>query len=628
MKYWITLMICLLLAESSPADSAGTNAPDASAAPARTTGRTFPVKGYLVQGNTLLPPQKIGAVLKKYTGPAIDLKTLTEGLGELQLLYRHLGYATVSITLPQQKLTNGIVLVQVTEGKLTDIQIKGNKYYSDENIRRALPSLTTNIYLNSRWFQPELNRANANQDRQIYPVIGPGLEPGTSELTLKVKDRFPLHGHVEINDVSPPGTPLLRTDFAVQYDNLWQLNHQAGFDYNFSPQEMKNQEYEPDFYNQPLIASYSGYYRIPLGFGGGLRDTYEHQPVDFGYDEITHSFKPLPKTGDPDLIIFASRSVSDTPVRYGPLTVVFTNTDATLDSQSAQENLTYNDDVGTRLTLPLPAFAGVQSSLLLGVDYKYYDAPSFSTNLTYFSLYAQDEYGNPYLVTNATINLPYNSTTKLWYVPLSVGWSAARPDSRGNTSFFINENIFLAALAAARTNFQTETGSTAAGGNYTVFTAGLNRLEKLPGEWSILARASGQWATAPLISNEQMPLGGSGGVRGYQEGEVYGDDGWKAMLDLNAPAIEIGAFPVDEEPGNNVPAMLRTSIFMDYGNTWLIDRLPNLSSSYTQWGTGFGFFVTAGQHFTARLTVAWALHDTLDTQAGNAQAYFSVGYQF
>jgi len=67
---------------------------------------------------------------------------------------------------------------------------------------------------------------------------------------------------------------------------------------------------------------------------------------------------------------------------------------------------------------------------------------------------------------------------------------------------------------------------------------------------------------------------------------------------------------------------------MDYGNTWLIDRLPNLSSSYTQWGTGFGFFVTAGQHFTARLTVAWALHDTLDTQAGNAQAYFSVGYQF
>jgi hemolysin activation/secretion protein len=85
---------------------------------------------------------------------------------------------------------------------------------------------------------------------------------------------------------------------------------------------------------------------------------------------------------------------------------------------------------------------------------------------------------------------------------------------------------------------------------------------------------------------------------------------------------------VDEAPGNNVPALLRTSVFMDYGNTWLIDRPAQLSPSYNEWGTGFGFFVTAGQHFTARLTVAWALNDVLGVQAGSAQAYFSVGYQF
>jgi hypothetical protein len=32
--------------------------------------------------------------------------------------------------------------------------------------------------------QRELDLANASRDRQIYPVIGPGFEPGTSELTL------------------------------------------------------------------------------------------------------------------------------------------------------------------------------------------------------------------------------------------------------------------------------------------------------------------------------------------------------------------------------------------------------------------------------------------------------------
>ena len=625
MRLWFSFAACLWLAEISPAapvsDAPATNAP------ARSPGRTFEVRAYLVEGNTLLPPQKLASVLTNYVGPAVDLPRLTQGLGELQLLYRHLGFATVNITLPQQKLTNGIVRVLVTEGKLSDIVITGNHHFSDANIRRALPDLTTNILLNSHWFQPELNQANANPDRQIYPVIGPGPEPGTTELTLKVKDQPPLHGHLEINDKSSPGTPALRTDAAVQYNNLWQRNHQIGFNYDFSPQAMKNADWEPRFYDQPLIASYSGFYRLPLGSGGGLRDTFEHQPVDFGYDEITHSFRQLPATGNPELIVYASRSVSDTPVRYGPLSVVFTNTDATLNSQSAERDLTYNQNLGTKLTLPLREFAGVQSSFLLGVDYKSYTAPSFSTNLSTFSLYAKDATtGQPVLVTNSTLRLPSNRSANLFYLPLSFGWSATRPDPWGNTSFNFNENVFLAALGSARTNFQTVAATAAAGGTYTDITAGLTRRQNLGGDWTLLGRANGQWSSAPLISNEEMPLGGTAGVRGYQEAEVYGDDGWRLLLDLNAPALEVGEFPTGD-PDGDVPARLRCSVFMDYGSTYLIDRPTTASLTYNEWGTGVGFFLTAGEHFLARLTVARALESTALTPVGTVRAYFSVGRQ-
>lgn len=621
-------MACLLLAELARADAAN---PATTNAPAKAAGRTFEVRGYLVEGNTLLRPVQIAAVLTNYMGPAVSIARLSQGLGELQLLYRHLGFATVSITLPQQKLTNGIVHVRVTEGRLSDIVITGNHYYSDANIRRALPSLTTNIFLNSRWFQPELNEANANPDRQIYPVIGPGYDTGTSELTLKVKDQLPLHGHLEINDKSSPDTPLLRADTSVQYDNLWQLNHEAGFNYNFSPQAYKSGNYLPQFYDQPMVASYSGYYRLPLGFGQGLRETYDNQPVDFGYDEVTRSFRQLPASGNPDLIVYAARSVSDTPVRYGPLSVIFSDTNDTLTSQSSERDLTYNNNVGAKLTIPLRSFAGVQSSLLLGIDFKSYEAPSFSTNLTYFSLYDYDSFGNQVLVTNATIRLPSNSDAKLAYLPLSWGWTAARPDARGNTSFNFNENIFLAGLASARSDFQAVAGAPGAGGNYTDITAGLTRLQNLPGEWSLLARANGQWSSAPLIPNEELPLGGTAGVRGYQEGEVYGDDAWRTLLDLNAPAIEIGNFPVEDSgPHLNapVPAMLRCSVFTDYGSAYLIDRPTTANLVYNQWGAGFGFFLTAGEHFYARLTAAWALENCASTRAGSARAYFSVGYQF
>ena len=611
------------LATSVPA-AVATVLPEFTNAPAQPPP-TFEVRGYFIEGNTILPPEKFG-LLSNYCG-RVEFTRVREGLGKLQLLYRDLGFATVSVTLPRQKLTNGIVHVKIVEGTLAKIKVEGNRHFSTNNILRALPSLDTNILLNTKWFQPELDLANANADRQIYPVIGPGLEPGTSDLTLKVKDQLPLHGRMEVNDKSSPDTPLLRLDTAVQYNNLWQLNHQIGLDYNFSPQAMKTDDYMPRFYNQPMVASYSGFYRLPLGFNDGLRETCESQPVDFGYDEITHTFRQAPATGNPELVFYASGSVSDTPVRYGPLSVIFTNTLAKINSQSAERSLTYNNNLGTKFTVPVRDFLGIHSSLLFGLDYKSYDAPSFGTNLTYFSLYSLDQVGNRFLVTNQTIRLPSNSRASLNYLPLSWGWSAFRPDKQGVTSFSLNQNIYLAGLASSQTNFQVVAASPDAGGNYTTLTAGLTRRQNLPDDWSLLFRANGQWASESLINNEQFALGGTAGVRGYEEGEVYGDDGWRVMFDLNAPPVNVGYFP-SSNGGDGTPAYLRCSCFMDYGETCLIDRPTSLNLAYQEWGTGLGFYLTAGEHFDARLTLAWALHDTPATYVGEARAYFSLGFQF
>jgi hemolysin activation/secretion protein len=591
-------------------------------------GATLAVRAYHVEGNTVLPPANLG-MLTNYTGTNVDFARLRLGLIKLQQRYRDLGYSTISVTLPPQKLTNGVVHVKVVEGRLSSIKITGNRYFSDGNIRRALPSLSTNVLLNSKWFQPELDQANADRDRQIYPVIGPGPDPGTSELDLNVKDRLPLHGRVEINDKSQPDTPLLRLDTSLQYDNLWQHENQIGVDYNFSPQAYKPPGSVHGFYDLPQITSYSGFYRLPLDFDSGERESLEQQSPTFGYDETTHQFNLPPPTGHPDLTLYGSRSVSATPLRYGPLAVIFTNDLAGIRSQSAEQTFTYNNNAGAKFNYPLPVFVGVRSSFSLGVDFKAYQAPSFSTNLTYFDLYGKDALGNVFLITNKTISLPSNTRASLDYVPLSFGYSAARPDPWGSFAMSYSQSVFLGALASARTNFQVVAAAPDAGGNYTTINAGLAREQKLVAGWSALLNVSGQWASAPLINNEQFALGGTGGVRGYQQGEIYGDDGWRAMFDLRAPAVGVGNFPTR---GGYVPAQLRCSWFMDYGQADLIDRPVSGGGStdflYSQWGTGLGFFLTVGEHFDARLTLGWALLGTPTTGAGSAQAYFSVGGQF
>ena len=292
-----------------------TNAPVAATQPQP----KFEVRSFEVRGNTLLLPETINAILDQAKGSEVTIEQIRKALGELQAAYRERGWATVAVTLPQQQLTNATVIVQVIQAPITVINVVNNRFYSSNNVMRALPSLHTNMILNAHVFQRELDLANANRDRQVYPVLGPGAEPGTSELTLKVQDRFPLHGRMDFNNYYTPGTPDLRLNFSLQYNNLWNRDHQVGLQYGFSPEESKTSSlYVESFFDYPLIANYSAFYRLPLSRRAPLQQSVEANPLKFGYNEATRRFQLPPPTGQPDLTIFASRSTSDTGIQYRP----------------------------------------------------------------------------------------------------------------------------------------------------------------------------------------------------------------------------------------------------------------------------------------------------------------------
>ena len=152
---------------------------------------------------------------------------------------RSRGFPTVNVTIPPQQITNGIVKIRVFEGRLSDIVVTNNHYFSSNNVMRSLPSLRTNTILRGPIFQAELDRANANQDRQIYPQLAPGPRENTSKLILDVKDRLPLHGKLELNNQNSPGTPALRINASAAYNNLWQHENSLGVQYSFSPEKYK-----------------------------------------------------------------------------------------------------------------------------------------------------------------------------------------------------------------------------------------------------------------------------------------------------------------------------------------------------------------------------------------------------
>lgn len=584
-------------------------------------GPTFVVSRYDVVGNTLLKPEVLNAYFTNAVGTNVTLPQIQKALGELQMGYRDRGFATVSVGLPQQQLTNGAVRVQVTEGVLTDIRVTGNRYFSSNNVVRTLPSLRTNSLINSRVFQRELDLSNQNRDRQIYPTLGPGPDPGTSSLELRVKDRLPLHGRMDVDNYATPRTPNWRINTSAQYNNLWQEEHQVGVSYGFSPQQYKDPLPEPDLLlNRPLISFFSAYYRLPMGGIPSVEDQI-NSATTFGYNEATRQFVLPPAGSRPELIFYGSAAPLDTGVQYGPERIVTQTPLLTIVSQDTGQNLTWADDLGSQYSRPWVLSDTRRLGGSAGIDWKRFVQQSFNTNNFIITTVVTNSQGSQTIVTRVSSPQPTRKN-QVTYVPLNTGGNFSLTDSSGTLSGTVGLSYNFTGDSE---EFQILSGARRAKAEFGKGTVSLVRDQKLFGEWSLFMRMSGQGATGPLIGNEQFSLGGINSVRGYFEGEVFGDSGWFTSAEIRTPYL-VTQVPVGT---GDVPAWLRGSLFVDSGQAFLIDRGPS-GEAFDKflWGAGFGLSLNIDQRVYVRFALAWPFADTPNVTVGDPRAYFTLEGQF
>ena len=167
---------------------------------------TFPIEGFLVEGNTLLPPEVVQDTLEAMIGPdkkASDVETAREAL---EKLYHSKGYPTVLVGIPEQRVQEGIIRLDVTESKVAKLQTVGNRYVTSEKILSNLPSMKPGEILYTPDVQKEISKANESADVKVTPSLSQG-EAGTVDVDLKVEDTLPLHASLRSVTVTVPIPP-------------------------------------------------------------------------------------------------------------------------------------------------------------------------------------------------------------------------------------------------------------------------------------------------------------------------------------------------------------------------------------------------------------------------------------
>jgi hemolysin activation/secretion protein len=140
-----------------------------------------------------------------------------------------LGYFLASTFVPAQEIKNGVVMMQVVEGKLGKIEIAGNKTIASEQVTDRMISLRDEEVINESAWERVLLELNSLMGVQVKSILRPGELPGNTDLVLQVSETRPYTVSLDANNFGSRFTRNIRVGTSATVGNLFKLEDQFSF---------------------------------------------------------------------------------------------------------------------------------------------------------------------------------------------------------------------------------------------------------------------------------------------------------------------------------------------------------------------------------------------------------------
>jgi hemolysin activation/secretion protein len=195
----------------------------------------FEIKNYQIDGNTLIPNDKIAAILAPFIGPRKDIETAQKAAKALQKAYRCRGYGAVRVVLPEQEIGNSVVRLKVIEPRVGKINIEGNRFFNAMNIRNSLPALHSDDPLNTDALSRSLKLANDNPAKKTNLELRNSDKENEVDANIKVKDEQFWKVGATFDNTGDARTGRYRQEFIFQHANISNRDQILALQYTTSP---------------------------------------------------------------------------------------------------------------------------------------------------------------------------------------------------------------------------------------------------------------------------------------------------------------------------------------------------------------------------------------------------------
>ncbi len=120
-----------------------------------------------------------------------SINQLQQVAAKVAAYYDAHGYILAQAFIPAQKVANGVVIVQVMEGRLAGVKVEGNKKYPTKTLVRPFKALVGSP-VDKDSIESALLTVTNYPGLTAFGVLGAGTEVGTTDLTVRVQseERF------------------------------------------------------------------------------------------------------------------------------------------------------------------------------------------------------------------------------------------------------------------------------------------------------------------------------------------------------------------------------------------------------------------------------------------------------
>ena len=171
-----------------------------------------------VKGSSIFSNSSFEGIIQSYLNNCNGIKNLTNLVNKISNMYIEKGYVTSRAYLKAQDLTDGIIDINVLEGKIEDVSGK-NIYIPN------LYSTFKNTILNIRDLEIAIQQAERLRSQTINFKLLPGSKVGYTKVEIEgEKKSKPYYGDFSLNNFGSKNTGIYQVNTSFTYENLFGLS--------------------------------------------------------------------------------------------------------------------------------------------------------------------------------------------------------------------------------------------------------------------------------------------------------------------------------------------------------------------------------------------------------------------